>query len=46
METFHENPFETMQARIVSGDERQVMGVLRVGWGRWGSGDQGIVVFK
>ena len=28
METFPKDPFETVKARIVSGDERQVMGVL------------------
>ena len=28
METFPKDPFETVNARIVSGDERQVMGVL------------------
>ena len=28
METFPEDPFETVKARIVSGDERQVIGVL------------------
>ena len=31
METFPEDPFETMKARILSGDERQVM---------WGGGGQ------
>ena len=29
METFPEDLFETVKARVVSGDERQVMGVLR-----------------
>ena len=29
MEIFPEDPFETVKARIVSGDERQVVGVLR-----------------
>ena len=29
METFHENSFETVKARIVGGDERQVVGVSR-----------------
>ena len=28
METFPEDPFETLKARIVNGDERQVVGVL------------------
>ena len=28
METFPKNPFETVKTRIVSGDERQVRGVL------------------
>ena len=28
METFHEDPFETVKARIVNGDERQVVGGL------------------
>ena len=28
METFSEDPFETMKAGIVSGDERQVLGLL------------------
>ena len=28
METFPEDPFETMKARIVGGDERQVVGVF------------------
>ena len=28
METFPEDPFETVKARKVSGDERLVMGVL------------------
>ena len=27
METFPEDPFETVKARIVSGDERQVVGI-------------------
>ena len=27
METFPEDPFEMVKARIVSGDERQVVGV-------------------
>ena len=27
METFPEDPFETMKARIVGGDERQVVGI-------------------
>ena len=27
METFPEDPFETVKARIVGGDERQVVGV-------------------
>ena len=26
METFHEDPFEIVKARIVGGDERQVVG--------------------
>ena len=30
METFPEDPFETVKARIVSGDERQVVGVSRL----------------
>ena len=29
METFPKDPFETMKARIVGGDERQVVGVSR-----------------
>ena len=29
METFPEEPFETVKARIVGGDERQVVGVSR-----------------
>ena len=29
METFPEDPFETVKARIVEGDERQVVGVSR-----------------
>ena len=29
METFPKDQFETVKARIVSGGERQVMGVLR-----------------
>ena len=29
METFPEDPFETVKARIVGGDERQVVGVSR-----------------
>ena len=29
METFPEDPFETVKARIVGGDERQVVRVLR-----------------
>ena len=28
METFPKDPFETVKARIVSDDERQMMGVL------------------
>ena len=32
METFPEDPFETVKARIVGGDERQVVRVS--GWGR------------
>ena len=28
METFPKDPFETVKVRIISGDERQVMGVL------------------
>ena len=28
METFPEDPFETVKARIVGGDERHVVGVL------------------
>ena len=35
METFPENPFETVKARIVGGDERQVVGV-------WGGGQEGL----
>ena len=31
METFPEDPFETVKARIVGGDERQVVGVWRPG---------------
>ena len=30
METFPEDPFEMVMARIASGDDRQVMGVLGV----------------
>ena len=33
METFPKDPFETVKARIVSGDETQMMGVL--GEARW-----------
>ena len=29
METFPENPFEKVKARIVGGDERQLVGVSR-----------------
>ena len=29
METFPEDPFETVKTRIVGGDERQVVGVSR-----------------
>ena len=29
METFPEDPFETVKARIVGGDEKQVVGVPR-----------------
>ena len=29
METFSEDPFEMVKARIVSGDERQTVGVSR-----------------
>ena len=45
METFPKDPFETVKAKIVSGDERQVMGVL---WGRGGCGGGGhrIAVFE
>ena len=32
METFPKDPFEPIKTRIVSGDERQIMGVL------WGGG--------
>ena len=39
METFPEGPFEMLKARIVSGDEKQVMG-----WAGWG-GDHGRPVF-
>ena len=28
METFPEDPFETVKARIVSGDERQVVRIM------------------
>ena len=28
METFSKDPFEMVKARIISGDERQVMGIL------------------
>ena len=37
METFPKDPFETVKARIVSGDERPVMGVLgrQGGLGWW-----------
>ena len=31
METFPEDPFETVKAKIVGGHERQVVGVSR-GW--------------
>ena len=31
METFPENPFETVKSRIVSGDERQVFRVSGAG---------------
>ena len=33
METFPEDPFETVKARLVSGDERQVVRVLEGGGG-------------
>ena len=29
METFPKDPFETVKARIVSGEERQVVGISR-----------------
>ena len=32
METFPEESFETVKARIVCGDERQVVGVSGGGW--------------
>ena len=35
METFPEDPFETVKARIVGGDERQVVGVSRWTGGVW-----------
>ena len=38
METFPKDPFKAVKARIVSGDERQVMGVL--------VGGRGIVVVE
>ena len=37
METFPEDPFETVKARIVSGDERQIV-VIGGGGVREGSG--------
>ena len=43
METFPEDLFDTVKARIVGGDERKVVGVL--GGGRdSGNGDHGIAV--
>ena len=47
METLPKVMFETVKARIVSGDERQVVGVLGGGGcGRsLGGGDYGIAVF-
>ena len=45
METFPEDPFEMVKARIVSGDERQVMDFLGGGKGGWAGGDHGITVF-
>ena len=42
METFPKDLFETMKARIISGDERQVIGVLR---GGWAGGGHGMAVF-
>ena len=35
METFPEDPFETVKARIVGGDERQEVGVSRWTGGVW-----------
>ena len=35
METFPEDPFETVKARIVGGDEKQVVGVSRWTGGVW-----------
>ena len=40
METFPEDPFEMVKARIVSGDARQVVGVL------WGRGMGGVRVME
>ena len=33
METFPEDPFETVKVRIIGGDERQVVGVSGEGLG-------------
>ena len=35
METFPEDPFETVKARIVGGGERQVVGISRWTRGVW-----------
>ena len=43
METVPEDPFERVKARIVGGDERQMVGVSVDGWGS-GDGDHGIAV--
>ena len=32
METFPEDPYETVKASLVAGDERQDVGVSRGGW--------------
>ena len=38
METFPEDSFEMVKARIVSGDERQLMRILGEVRGGWGGG--------
>ena len=43
METYPEDPFEMAKTRIISDDERQVMGIL--GGAVWGHGGHRIDVF-